>query len=49
MGRFTLADWLGVDAGCALLGVVAMALAMFYAGGLAEAVVGRRGLAARGR
>ena len=41
MGRFTVADWLGIDLGWALLGVVLMALAMFYAGELAEAVFGK--------
>lgn len=40
-GRFTIGDWLGIDNGWALLGVVAMALAMFYGGELAEAVFGK--------
>jgi rhodanese-related sulfurtransferase len=36
MGRFTLAEWLGLPVGVALLLVVLMALAMFWAGELAE-------------
>lgn len=40
-GRFTVADWLGVDAGWALLLVSAMALGMFWAGELAQQVFGQ--------
>jgi rhodanese-related sulfurtransferase len=36
MGRFTLAEWLGLPVGLTLLLVVLMALAMFWAGELAE-------------
>jgi rhodanese-related sulfurtransferase len=36
MGRFTLAEWLGLPLGVTLLLVVLMALAMFWAGELAE-------------
>ena len=41
MGRFTVADWLSIDLGWALLGVVLFALLLFYAGELAEAVFGK--------
>ena len=40
-GRFTIGDWLAIDNGWALVGVVALALAMFYGGEIAEAMVGR--------
>lgn len=30
LGRFTLPDWLGVDAGVVVFGVVVMALGMFW-------------------
>ncbi len=42
MGRFTLADWLGLPVGVTLLLVVLAALAMFWAGGLAEQYVGQK-------
>jgi len=38
MGRFTLPDWLGLPVGVTLVLVVLMALAMFWAGELAERV-----------
>jgi rhodanese-related sulfurtransferase len=41
MGRFTLADWLGVPTGAAVLLVVAMALALFWLGELAERTFGK--------
>lgn len=41
LGRFTIGDWLGIDNGWALVGVVLMALAMFYGAEVAEAVFGR--------
>ena len=41
MGRFTLSDWLGLPTGVVLLLVVLMALAMFYAGEIAERVFGK--------
>ena len=40
-GRFTVGDWLGIDAGWALLLVIAVAMALFWAGELAEQVFGR--------
>jgi rhodanese-related sulfurtransferase len=42
MGRFTLPELFGVDAGIVLVGVVAMALFMFRLAELAEAHFGRR-------
>lgn len=42
MGRFTLAEWLDVPVGVALLLVVLMALGMFWAGELAEQYFGQR-------
>lgn len=42
LGRFTLQQWLGVDAGVVALGVVLMALAMFAAAELLEAWTARR-------
>ncbi len=41
MGRFTIGDWLGVDAGVALVLVVLMALVMFYGGEIAERFFGQ--------
>ncbi len=40
MGRFTLFDWLGVDAGVVVFGLIAMALLMFYGAEISEAVFG---------
>jgi rhodanese-related sulfurtransferase len=40
-GRFTLGDWLGIDLGWALLGVVLMALLMFWGGEIAQDLLGR--------
>jgi hypothetical protein len=40
MGRFTLPEWLGLPVGVTLVLVVLMALAMFWAGELAERVFG---------
>ncbi len=40
MGRFTLQDWLGVDAGIVVLLVVIMALGMFYGGEIIEEKLG---------
>ncbi len=42
MGRFTLAEWLGLPVGVTLLLVVLMALAMFWAGELAEQYFGQK-------
>ena len=42
MGRFTLAEWLGVPVGVALLLVVVMALLMFWGGELLEQRFGQR-------
>jgi rhodanese-related sulfurtransferase len=42
MGRFTLADWLGVPTGVAVLLVVAMALLLFWLGELAERTFGQK-------
>jgi uncharacterized protein len=42
MGRFTLPEWLGLPTGLTLLLVVVAALAMFWAGELAEAYFGER-------
>jgi rhodanese-related sulfurtransferase len=42
MGRFTLAEWLGVPVGVALLLVVLMALLMFWGGELLEQRFGQR-------
>lgn len=41
MGRFTLSEWLGVPTGVVLLGLVLMALAMFFGGEIAERLVGK--------
>ncbi len=41
MGRFTLPEWLGLPTGIVVLLVVLMALAMFFAGELAERVFGK--------
>ncbi|HUL61212.1 MAG TPA: YeeE/YedE thiosulfate transporter family protein, partial [Anaeromyxobacteraceae bacterium] len=41
MGRFTLGDWLGISTGAAVLLVVVMALAMFWAAELLERRFGR--------
>jgi rhodanese-related sulfurtransferase len=40
MGRFTLPDWLGLPVGMTVLLVVVMALALFWAGDLAQKVFG---------
>ncbi len=42
MGRFTLPEWLGLSVGVTVLLVVAMALALFWAGGVAEQVLGKK-------
>jgi rhodanese-related sulfurtransferase len=42
MGRFTLAEWLGLPVGVTLLLVVLMALALFWAGELAEQHFGQK-------
>jgi rhodanese-related sulfurtransferase len=41
MGRFTLADWLGLPLGATVLLVVVMALLLFWAGDLAQQVFGQ--------
>ena len=41
LGRFTVADWLHIDLGWAMTGVVVMALLMFWGGEIAEALFGR--------
>jgi rhodanese-related sulfurtransferase len=41
MGRFTVPEWLGLPTGVTVLLVVAMALAMFWLGGLAERHFGK--------
>lgn len=41
-GRFTVGDWLGIDAGWALLLVILLALILFWAGELAEQYFGQR-------
>lgn len=40
-GRFTIPDWLGISYGAAVLGVIVMALLMFYGGELAERIFGQ--------
>jgi rhodanese-related sulfurtransferase len=40
-GRFTIPDWLHVSYGAAVLGVIAMALMMFYGGEIAERIFGQ--------
>lgn len=40
LGRFTLMDWLGIDTGWVLLGVVLMALFMFWGGEKLERIYG---------
>lgn len=40
LGRFTIMDWLNVDAGVAVLGVILMALFMFWGGEQLERVFG---------
>jgi hypothetical protein len=44
MGRFTLMDWFGVDAGVVVVGVVLMALFMFWGSEQLERVFGGRNL-----
>jgi hypothetical protein len=44
LGRFTLMDWLNVDAGVVVLGVILMALFMFWGGEQLERVFGGRNL-----
>ncbi len=38
MGRFTLPQWLGIDAGAVVFVVVSMALLMFWGGGKLERI-----------
>jgi rhodanese-related sulfurtransferase len=45
LGRLTIQDWLGVDAGWVVLGVVLMALFMFWGSEQLERIVGKRDLA----
>ncbi|MFH2133266.1 MAG: YeeE/YedE thiosulfate transporter family protein [bacterium] len=50
LGRFTLQDWLGVDAGIVVLLVILMALAMFLGGEKLEAIYGKKpGSSTQGR
>ena len=41
LGRFTVSDWLGIPTGVVLVLLVLMALAMFFAGEIAERVFGK--------
>lgn len=42
MGRFTLPEWLGLSEGVVLLGVIFMALLMFYGGEICEKIFGQK-------